>query len=296
MKIDIVLDVKTVLGEGPLWDVDQERLYWIDSKDARIFRATADGRELRAWLVPAPIGSMALTKDGASAVTALATGLHVLDFATGETTFISDPEAGNPNNRLNDGKVDRRGRYVFGSMDTQEDERRGGSTGWTRTTPSRSWTTSSSAPTAPAGHQMIRPSISVTPGRVGSGPTTTTSKPGRSATAGISATTETSPVGGFDGSTVDAEGGVWNALVYDGKIVRFTPDGTVDRIIDMPVKKVTSVMFGGPALDTLYVTSMARPPLPRFPEDPVAAGSLFAITGLGVTGTPEPRFGGAAHP
>jgi sugar lactone lactonase YvrE len=109
-------------------------------------------------------------------------------------------------------------------------------------------------------------------------------------------TTETSVVGGFDGSTVDAEGGVWNALVYDGKIVRFTPDGTVDRIIDMPVKKVTSVMFGGPDLDTLYVTSMARPPLPRFPEDPVAAGSLFAITGLGVTGTPEPRFGGASHP
>ena len=106
-------------------------------------------------------------------------------------------------------------------------------------------------------------------------------------------TTETSAVGGFDGSTVDAEGGVWNALVYDGKIVRFTPDGSVDRIIDMPVKKVTSVMFGGPDLDTLYVTSMARPPLPRFPEDPVAAGSLFAITGLGVTGTPEPRFGGA---
>ena len=125
MKIDIVLDVKTVLGEGPLWDVDQERLYWIDSKDARIFRATADGRELRSWLVPAPIGSMALTKDGTTAVTALATGLHLLDFATGETTFISDPEAGNPNNRLNDGKVDRRGRYVFGSMDTQEDERSG---------------------------------------------------------------------------------------------------------------------------------------------------------------------------
>jgi sugar lactone lactonase YvrE len=51
-------------------------------------------------------------------------------------------------------------------------------------------------------------------------------------------------------------------------------------------------MFGGPNLDTLYVTSMARPPLPRFPSDPVAAGSLFAITGLGVSGVPEPRFGG----
>ncbi len=46
MKIDIVLDVKTILGEGPLWDVEQERLYWIDSFGLRVFRSTADGREL----------------------------------------------------------------------------------------------------------------------------------------------------------------------------------------------------------------------------------------------------------
>jgi len=73
MKIDIFLDVKTILGEGPLWDVEQERLYWIDSHGLRVFRATADGRELRSWLVPAPIGSMALTRDGSTAITALAT-------------------------------------------------------------------------------------------------------------------------------------------------------------------------------------------------------------------------------
>ena len=65
----------------------------------------------------------------------------------------------------------------------------------------------------------------------------------------------------------------------------------VDRVIDMPVKKVTSVMFGGPKLDVLYVTSMAKPPLPRFPGDGVLRGSLFAIHGLGIKGVPEPRFG-----
>jgi L-arabinonolactonase len=67
MNIDILLDVKTMLGEGPLWDVDQQRLYWIDSFGQRIFRATAAGSELRAWLVPAPIGSMALTRDASAA-------------------------------------------------------------------------------------------------------------------------------------------------------------------------------------------------------------------------------------
>jgi L-arabinonolactonase len=98
--------------------------------------------------------------------------------------------------------------------------------------------------------------------------------------------------GAADGSTVDAEGCVWNALVYDGRLVRYTPEGKVDRVIDMPVKKVTSVMFGGPNLDILYVTSMAKPPLARFPGDGVLRGSLFAIHDLGVRGVPEPRFAG----
>lgn len=66
--------------------------------------------------------------------------------------------------------------------------------------------------------------------------------------------------GAADGATVDSEGYLWNALVYAGKLVRYTPEGKVDRIIEMPVKKVTSVMFGGENLDVLYVTSMAQPP------------------------------------
>src|SRR4051812_9856001 len=107
INIDIVLDVKTLLGEGPLWDVEQQRLYWIDSHGQRVVRATADGRELRCWLVPAPIGSIALTRDGSAAVVALATGIHVLGFATGDTTQVIDPEEHLLHNRLNDGKVDR---------------------------------------------------------------------------------------------------------------------------------------------------------------------------------------------
>ena len=87
---------------------------------------------------------------------------------------------------------------------------------------------------------------------------------------------------------MDSEGYLWNALVYAGKLVRYTPEGKVDRIIEMPVKKVTSVMFGGENLDVLYVTSMAQPPL----EDNQLRGSLFAIYDLGVTGVAERRFAG----
>ena len=97
--------------------------------------------------------------------------------------------------------------------------------------------------------------------------------------------------GAADGSTVDTQAYLWNALVYDSKLVRYAPDGTIDRIIDMPVKKVTSVNFGGPNMDILYVTTMAKPPLPRFPDDGPLRGSVSALTGLGVMGVPEPRFG-----
>lgn len=102
---------------------------------------------------------------------------------------------------------------------------------------------------------------------------------------------DTSRGGAADGPTVDAEGFLWNAQVYDAKIIRYAPDGSIDRVIEMSVKKVASVMFGGSNLDVLYVTSMAKPPLPRFPSDDVQRGSLFAIYGLGVRAVPEPRFG-----
>ena len=121
MRIEVLVDVKTTLGEGPVWDVGQQRLYWLDSADGRILRCAADGRELRAWDVGQKIGSMALRHSGEQAIVALQNGVHTLDLHSGELALIIDPEPGLPDNRLNDGKVDRQGRFVFGSMDTLEE-------------------------------------------------------------------------------------------------------------------------------------------------------------------------------
>lgn len=290
MRIDIVADVKPTLGEGPLWDVAEQRLYWVDSQDGRIFRATQHGGELRAWEVGQKIGSMCLRQQG-GAIVSLQRGFHTLDLGSGALELIHDPEPDAPDNRLNDGKVDRQGRFLAGSMDTQE--------------------------AGPNGAlYRLDPDLSVTKLEggivVSNGPCW--SPDGRifyftdtwsgqisaydydTATGGIAnkrAFARMNHEGaGFDGATVDAEGCVWSAHVYVGKLVRYTPDGAIERIIDMPVKKVTSVMFGGPELDILYVTSMARPPLPRFPEDGQDRGALFAITGLGIRGLPEMRFAG----
>lgn len=291
MRIEVLLDVKTTLGEGPVWDVAQQRLYFIDSMDGRIFRCTAKGTEVRAWDVPGKIGSMALRKDGEGAIVSLQDGFHRLDFATGECELFDDPEPNLPANRLNDGKTDRRGRFFVGSMDTMEES-------------------------ASGALYRVDPDFSVTKVDQGiicsNGPCFSPDdtifyfqdtwtgeiwaydydiETGAVSNRRTFAKVDGSNGGAADGSTVDAEGYLWNALVYDGKLTRFAPDGSVDRVIDMPVKKVTSVNFGGPDMDVLYVTSMAKPPLPRFPGDGQLRGSLFAIYDMGIRGISEPRFG-----
>lgn len=292
MKIDVVVDVKTTLGEGPLWDVEQERLYWIDSFDGRVFRATADGREIRAWDVPMKIGSMALRKDGEGAIVSLARGFHTLDFKTGAVELIHDPEPDLSANRLNDGKVDRQGRFFAGSMDTMEE---GPSGALYRLDPDFTVTRIDSGIICSNGPCWSPDGDTFYFADTWTGEIWAYDYDQRTGNVSNRRTftkVDTSNGGAADGSTVDSEGCLWNALVYDGKIVRYTPDGAVERVIEMPVKKVTSVMFGGPNLDILYVTSMAKPPLPRFPGDGVLRGSLFAISGLGIRGVPEPRFAG----
>ncbi len=292
MRIEVLVDVKTHLGEGPVWDLEQQRLYWVDSADGRILRCTAHGAELRAWDVAQKIGSMALRRCGEQAVVALQDGLYNLDLHSGDLELIGNPEPGLPHNRLNDGKVDRQGRFVFGSMDTREESP---SASLYRLDPDLSLHTldtgiivSNGPCWSPGGETLYF--ADTWSGEIRAydydGAT------GAVANRRTFAKVDTTAGGAADGCTVDAEGCLWQALVYAGQLVRYSPDGQVDRVIEMPVKKVTSLTFGGPDLDVLFVTSMARPPLPRFPADGQQRGALFAIHGLGVRGIAERRFAG----
>ena len=291
MEIEVLVDVKTTLGEGPLWDAGQERLYWLDVTAGRVFRCTEFGCEVRSWDLPMRVGSLALRKDGSGAIVALERGFHTLDFKTGDVDLIYDPEPDKPHNRLNDGKVDKRGRFLAGSMDTLEETNSGAlyslDVDFNVSKLDKDIVVSNGPCWSPDGSvfyfadswsgEIWCYDYDLETGTVSNRKTFTR--------------TDTSAGGAADGSTVDADGFLWNAQAYDGKLIRYSPDGNVDRSIDMPVRKVTSVMFGGPNLDVLYVTSMARPPLPRFPGDGILRGSLFAVKGLGVRGLPEARFG-----
>lgn len=290
MRIEIVADVKTTLGEGPLWDVEQQRLYWIDSFDGRVHRCTEDGRELRAWEVGEKIGSMALRQKGDRALVALQSGVYDLNLADGALEHVCSPEPGKSTNRLNDGKVDKQGRFVFGSMDMLEKSASGGlyrlDADLTLHTLDQGIICSNGPCWSPDGNTLYF--ADTWTGELWAYDYDQIS--GNVSNRRVFSKVDTSQGGAADGATVDAEGCLWQALVYAGKLVRYTPEGIVERVIDMPVKKVTSVMFGGPELDVLYVTSMAKPPLPRFPDDGQQRGALFAIRGLGIRGLPERRF------
>ena len=119
LRIELLVDARNDLGEGPLWDVQEQRLYWIDSHGKLIQRCDARGQGIERWCVPEHIGSMCLREQG-GAVVSLRNGFHLYDFATGATTPIADPEHEILRTRLNDGKVDRQGRFVAGYMDYEE--------------------------------------------------------------------------------------------------------------------------------------------------------------------------------
>ena len=108
MRIELLVDKQNVLGEGPLWDVQEQRLYWIDSLGREVFRVREDGSHFERRAVPGDIGSLALRKPG-GLLLSLADGFYFFDFEKGTSEKILDPEPDLPQTRINDGKVDKPG-------------------------------------------------------------------------------------------------------------------------------------------------------------------------------------------
>jgi L-arabinonolactonase len=289
LRIEVACEDRDLLGEGPLWDVQEQRLYWIDSYRPAIHSMDANGGDKRTWRLPEPIGSMALRVRG-GAVLSLRSGFHLFDFKTGEVRRFNETHPGELRPRLNDGKVDRQGRFVAGSMDFEERDPVGK---LFRLDPDLTLHT-------------LDEGIICSNGPCWSpdGRTLYFADTGRRAIYAYDYDTATGNVlsrrlfasfdklRGFpDGATVDEEGYVWSVEVYSGRLIRFDPGGGVDRIVGLPVQSTTSLSFGGPDLSIAFVTSMARPMGGQHHRER-EAGCLFKIYGLGVRGLPEPRFAG----
>lgn len=234
-----------------------------------MFACNDRGTEIKSWDVRQKIGSFALRQDGEGAVVALQHGVHLLDFASGELQLLHHPEADKPHNRLNDGKVDRQGRFLFGSMDMREQEPSGvlyRLDGDLSLHVLKEGIIVSNAPCwSPGGETFYF--ADTWSGEIHAWDYDQAS--GNLSGERLFCKVDRSEGGAADGATVDSEGCLWNALVYAGKLVRYTPDGKVDRIIDMPVKK-------SPASCLAARTSMCSM-LPRW-RNPLCHVSLRTIS------------------
>ncbi|WP_336976964.1 SMP-30/gluconolactonase/LRE family protein [Altererythrobacter fulvus] len=288
-KIDLP---RCKVGEGPVWDVAEQALYYIDIVDRKVFRWDPASGDHRAWDVPDMIGSMALRGKGMApdgAIVALVTGIHYLDFATGEVSPFALMDPPTPELQLADGKVDRRGRFVFGTSHRAMKEPAGGL--WSLGTDGRlsqldddihlgngpCW---SPDDTVLYHADSLRHMIYAYDYDIETG-----------AASGRREFFETSAYGPIpDGATVDTDGNIWVAICEGGVVLCLSPDGQVLREVKFPTNIPASCMFMGPKLDRLFVPTIDPGFLgrPSEPDD----GANFLIDGLGVTGIAEPRYGG----
>lgn len=289
MRIEVFSDRPDQLGEGPVWDARGERLYWVDTYGPALHCADLKGTDRKTWVLPEPIGTFALREKG-GAVVALRSGFFALDFDTGAVARIHETHPGELTPRMNDGKTDRQGRFLAGTMDFEERAPVGK---LFRLDPDLSCTTldediiCSNGPCfSPDGSTLYF---------ADSFKKTIYAYTYDTGTGGVCSRRVFASLDGCqgypDGATVDQDGFVWVVEVYAGRLLRFAPDGTLDRVIGLPVFSTTSVMFGGPDLDIAFITSMARPFQGRRPLER-EAGMVFAIHGLGVTGIAEAPFAG----
>jgi L-arabinonolactonase len=289
MNITQVETDRCIIGEGPVWDVAEQALYFIDILGKKVLRFDPASGETLTWTVPDVIGSMAL-RAGSGAVVALAKGVHTLDFESGASAMLATSGDLNELVQLADGKVDRRGRFIVGSSDRAMKEARGKlyalDPGANSLREIDNDIFLSNGPCWSPDDKIlyhsdsIRNTVFAYDYDIDSG-TAANRRPWAS----------TNDLGGIpDGATIDADGCMWMAICEGGKVVQFRPDGALERVIDMPVKCPASVVFGGAALDKLYVTSLSPAFLGRA-EAPLD-GCTFVIEGLGVTGLPEPRYSG----
>ncbi len=286
MDVACVLDCRSLLGEGPFWDVAEQRLYWVDIKSRRIHRFSPDTGVDEMWPTPEDVGSLAPREKG-GLVIALKSGFHFYDPVQGRLVPVALPEGEPGHNRFNDGKTDRQGRFWAGKMGSRP-------------------TNSLFRLDADHSIQRMESGIEVSNGLGWSPDNRTfyyTDSPvkviyaydfdpaaGSIRNRRVFARVPAAASEGFpDGLAVDEEGCVWSARWGGWKVVRYRPDGSIDREIPMPVEFPTSCAFGGPELKDLYITSAWVEVAPDRRAQQPLAGDLFCLK-TEVRGFPEPLY------
>ncbi|MBI3711951.1 MAG: SMP-30/gluconolactonase/LRE family protein [Burkholderiales bacterium] len=289
MKMSVAIDQRAILGESLLWNAATATWWWTDIDAHFIYCRTSGGEAVQSFAMPDKVGSFVFCTSG-KMLLGLAKQLAWFDTQTGAVTPFLDVETELASTRINDGRTDRAGNYVFGTIDQQLPRQ-----------PIASFYQYSSA------HGLRRldlPKVAIANSLCFSLDGRTlyfTDTPSRrimqcdydAQTAQVSEPrlfVETEAHAFPDGSVVDSAGCVWNAQWGAAQIVQYAPDGCVLQRIAVPVKNPTCPAFGGAELDYLMVTSsrkdMSADELAQMPQ----AGSLFELSMTSTRGVADARF------
>lgn len=283
-SVRCVVEAGDRLGEGPVWSAAEGRLYWFDIKGKRLAWYHPKTRTRGAFDLPIR-ASCAAPRTAGGLFVATETGLAVFDPDLGTLTIVQPHDLG-PGFRTNDGKTDQAGNFWWSTMDDDGGKR-----------PGSVFRTDKALVT-----KKILGGISI-PNTVSFSPDGTRlyMVDSKLQTIFVHDTADFSKVHALadtrgqpaspDGSAVDAQGYLWNAQWGGGRVVRYAPDGRIDRIVALPVLQPTSCAFGGDEFTTLYVTSAWDELSPQARADQPLAGGLFAFD-AGVKGLVLPLFEG----
>jgi sugar lactone lactonase YvrE len=290
-EVEHILEVRNVIGEGPVWHSQEGFLYWVNFiEQYQVLRFSPQTRRLEVFETGIPVMALAIRKAGGF-IAATAKGISTWD--TERKTFepLCDPLAGRVGHRFNDAATDFQGRFWVGTLNDANPKGPDGELFCVQ---------------GDGSYRLMDKNITVANG-IGWSPDRKVMYFTDSFRYSIYAYdyaaetgtisnrktfVQTPPDAGIpDGLTVDSEGFVWSAYCGGWKVVRYNPEGKVDREYRLPVANPTSCAFGGKRLDELYITSahlgLSKQEKEQYPQ----SGDLFCLK-AGVPGMDEPRFAG----
>ncbi len=289
------VDSRCTLGEGIIWWAARDALLWTDIQSSRLwFHSPGDGTT-RSWSLPDRLGSLAICASG-GLLLGLAKSLGFADLDASpsdelEVTRAHAVEPDIPTTRINDGRTDRSGNFVFGTMN--EDERKAPIGGFYQ------YSTVFGLRRLDLGGIHIPNSICFSlDGRTMYFCDSTRRQIMRcdydaaaASVANVREFVHFAPNQGTpDGSIVDSDDCLWNAEWGAARVRRYTPDGQCDRSIALPAKNPTCVVFGGAAMDELFITSARQEMTPEELTHTPDAGSVYRVRRVGFQGIPDALF------
>jgi len=283
-----ILPVHNVLGEGILWDSRRQVLWWTDIQSRRLYRHDWLRAKTQILDTPERVGSFGLVAGSERLITAFESGIALYDTHDGAVSWLAQHGSPDPAVRFNDGRVDRQGRFWSGTMvEGDESSASGCLYSVDSTFGTRCQLTgvriSNSLCMSPDGRQLY----------FADSPTRTIrvfelNEP--EGTLGASRIFAQTPAGADpDGATIDAEGCLWSAHWGAGCVVRYTPEGRIDRTLRVPASQPTCVCFAGPDLDVLCVTTARTGLSEAALLGEQNAGDVFLYR-VGARGLPEAEY------